>query len=130
MKKIILLLLLSTISIFSFSQDFYKVTQCRIEHYIEDKWVTTQTTYPSKMFVIIKGTTFKVTNEAGSSFQIYGKPEKEKYPTHTTFVWQGYDDEGEQVFLFLKTVGESNTIADFSVMYTNKICYVYSFLEQ
>jgi len=130
MKKIILSFVLILISLFSFSQNFYKVESCRIENYINEKWVTIETTYPKKMFVIIKGSNIKVTNEAGSLFQTYGEMFKESYPTHIAYVWRGYDDEGKEVFIFLKTANDFNTLVEFSVMYLNKICYVYTFAKQ
>lgn len=130
MKKIILSLALTLVSFFSFSQDFYKVGNCKIENYINDKWVTVETTYPKKMFVIIKGSNIKVTNEAGSSFQTYGEVVKEKYSTHIAYIWRGYDDEAQEVFIFLKTSGDFNTLVEFSVMYYNKTCYVYNLTQQ
>jgi uncharacterized protein YxeA len=124
MKKVTLILVAVLISAITFSQTFYKVTQCSYNVY-ENEWKTQETNYPDKMFVIVNKSNIKITNESESNFILYGEMKTNNYSTHTAYTWSAYDKEGSQCKVMFKVnKGEGNGICYLSVLY-GLICYDY-----
>jgi hypothetical protein len=78
----------------SFSQSFDKVEKAIVYSYQNDNWVTEQTTYPERMFIIIEGSEIRITNKTESKFVTYGYPKKENTKDYESNTWDAYDKDG------------------------------------
>lgn len=126
MKKVTLMLVAVLISVITFSQTFYKVSQCGYSVYEYNEWKKQETNYPQKMFVIMNNSNIKITNEGESNFILYGEMKTSTYSTHTAYTWDAYDKDGTQCKIIFKiNKEESNGICYFSVLY-GLTCFDYT----
>lgn len=128
MKKLFLSILFFIFSLFSFAQEFYQAKLCTIQKYIDDEWKQVSKFEPQSIFVIIKDAKFKITNEAESTFIVYGEVTYSKHKTHQTYYWQAYDDKGRDCTLFIKTPLDSDNIKELSIMFQD-VCVTYTFSD-
>lgn len=105
------------ISAITFSQTFYKVSQCSYNVY-ENEWKNQETNYPDKMFVIVNKSNIKITNDNESNFILYGEMKTNTYSTHTAYIWDAYDKQGRDCTIMFKVnKGEGNGVCYLSVLY-------------
>jgi len=130
MKKVILMMMAVLISAITFSQTFYKVTQCSYSLYINNEWVTQETNYPKKMFVILNKENIKITNESESNFVVYGKVETNEYSTHTALTWDAYDKNAVQCKIIIKiNKDDDDNKYSLSILYDTR-CLDYALSEK
>jgi hypothetical protein len=106
----------------SFAQYKYKVTRCNSHVYIRNEWKQFQENYPTKMFLTIDGSSFKINNEDHSVYTLYGEVKKEDYTNRTTYTWDAYDkDHQDCIAVLTQGISDSSTFS-FTVFY-EKECF-------
>lgn len=104
MKKLLVLLISMLLVTVSFAQEFVKVkrmTTIRYDNYKQD-WVDSETTYPTSIYVMLKGSEIIITSAYEQRVYTYGNPEKSNYSTHTAYTWSALDKKGEKLKFILK----------------------------
>ena len=116
MKKLTLIVVSLLTTLFSYSQDFSRVIKATKSEFKDDKWVVTDTQYPTDMFVIIKDWDIKI---GTSKLRTYDDPEKIVYEQHTCYSWKCIDAEGDKcMFMIKRFKPEVSTHILYGVVYT------------
>jgi hypothetical protein len=104
MKKVFLLLICAFFALTSFSQKFIKVERMTTLRYSDYKqnWEETETTYPTSIYVMIKGSEVIITSSYEQRIYTYGSPEKTDYTTHTVYTWKALDKDGTRLSFMIK----------------------------
>jgi hypothetical protein len=112
MKKVFLLLICAFFALTSFSQKFIKVERMTTLQYSDYKqnWEEVETTYPSSIFVMIKGSEVIITSSYEQRIYTYGDPEKTNYTTHTVYTWRALDKEGMRLSFMIKIFNNGSVI--------------------
>ena len=104
MKKLLVLLISMLLVTVSFAQEFIKVkrmTTITYDNYKQD-WVDGETTYPSSIYVMLKGSEVIITSAYEQRVYTYGSPEETKYTTHNTYLWNALDKSGTRLKFIIK----------------------------
>jgi hypothetical protein len=125
MKRILITLFIALTSFVTKSQDFYKVSEVSYETYRNEKWNADQTTYPENMFLIMEGSTIKITDASNSKYVTYGKPTHREYSTHTATWWNAYDNDGKSCIAMIKASNDNRDSYFVCFMYDK---YMYSYV--
>jgi len=102
MKKLFLVVSLLLLTTFCHSQSFDKVVKATLIKYIDGRWVDSESTYPEGMFIIMKGSEIKITNEGESKYVTYGEYKKTSYNDYVCYSWNCYDKNGRDCIFMMK----------------------------
>lgn len=112
MKKVFLLLVCALFALTSFSQEFIKVERMTTLEYSDYKqtWLEKETTYPTSIYVMIKGSEVIITSAYEQRIYTYGSPEKTTYSTHTVYTWKALDKDGTRLSFMIKIFNNGSII--------------------
>lgn len=104
MKKLLVLLISMLLVAVSFAQEFVKVKRMTTITYDDYKqeWVDGEYTYPSSIYVMIKGSQVIITSAYEQKIYTYGNPDKSEYSTHNAYTWSALDKKGEKLKFMIK----------------------------
>lgn len=88
----------------SFAQEFVKVKKMTTITYDDYKqeWVDGEYTYPSSIYVMIKGSQVIITSAYEQKIYTYGDPDKLEYSTHNAYIWNALDKKGDKLKFIIK----------------------------
>lgn len=88
----------------SFAQEFVKVKRMTTITYDDYKqeWVDGEYTYPSSIYVMIKGSQVIITSAYEQKIYTYGSPDKSEYSTHNAYTWSALDKKGDKLKFIIK----------------------------
>ena len=112
MKKLLVLVISMLLVTASFAQEFVKVkrmTTISYDNYKQD-WVDGESTYPSSIYVMIKGSQIIITSAYEQRIYTYGNPEETKYPTHSAYTWSALDKKGDKLKFIIKIFGTGQIV--------------------
>lgn len=80
----------------SFSQNFEKVYQMTTMSFdkVKKEWVEQNVTYPSGIYVMLKGSEVIITSDYQQRIYTYGEAQENDYPTHKSYTWKAIDKSG------------------------------------
>jgi len=123
MKKVTLIVVSLLLSLFTYSQSFDRVVRASKCEYINEKWVTVSTQYPTDVFVIIKDWEITV---GTYKFKTYDTPEKTTYENHVTYTWKCINGNGDKCFFMMKVFRpEITSHTLYSIVYQTGVMYEY-----
>ena len=86
-------------TLLTYSQDFNRVVRASKCEFINNKWVTVDTQYPTDIFVIMKDWDITI---GTYKFKTYDDYEKTTYDDHVTFTWKCVNGNGEKCYFMMK----------------------------
>ena len=112
MKKLFLLLVCALFALTSFSQKFIKVERMTTTEYdrYKQEWVDKEVTYPTSIYVMIKGSEVIITSSYEQRVYTYGTPEKSTYPTHSAYLWKALDKSGTRCTFIMKIFNSGEVV--------------------
>ena len=99
MKKLSLIVVCLLTTLLTYSQDFNRVVRASKCEFINNKWVTVDTQYPTDIFVIMKDWDITI---GTYKFKTYDDYEKTTYDDHVTFTWKCVNGNGEKCYFMMK----------------------------
>lgn len=104
MKKLLLLFISMLFVAISFAQEFVKVKRMTTITYdrIKEDWIDGEYTYPTSIYVMLKGSEIIITSDYEQRLYTYGNPHKVEYSTHTAYTWKALDKSGTSCHFILK----------------------------
>lgn len=123
MKKVTLIVVSLLLTLFSYSQSFDRVVRASKCEYINEKWVTVSTQYPTDIFVIMKDWEITI---GTYKFKTYDQSEKTIHDDHITYTWKCVNGNGEQCFFMMKVFNPTITSHMlYSIVYPTGVMYEY-----
>lgn len=124
MKKLSLIVVSLLVTLFSYSQDFGKIVRASKCEFINNKWVSVETQYPTEMFIIMKDWEITI---GTYKLRTYGDYEVNKYEDHICYTWKAVNSEGKKCFFLMKKFRqEITTHMLYAVLYPEyEIMYEY-----
>jgi hypothetical protein len=112
MKKLLLLFISMFFVAISFAQELVKVKRMTTMTYDRNKeeWVDGEYTYPSSIYVMIKGSNIIITSAYEQKIYTYGSPEKTEYPTHNAYIWSALDKKGDKLKFIIKIFNTGDVV--------------------
>lgn len=115
MKKATLIVVSLLLTLFSYAQDFNRISRATKLEFRDEKWNLVETQYPTDLFVIIKDWDITV---GTYKLKTYDVPEKTTYEDHITFTWKCVDKDGDKCFFMIKKFRpEITTHLIYSIVY-------------
>ena len=115
MKKLSLIVVSLLTTLFSYSQDFNRVTNITKSTWDGDKWNIVSSNQPTDMFIIINEWDIKI---GSYKFRTYDTPDKTTYDTHVCYTWKCIDKDGNKcMFLMKKFKPEISTHMLYAILY-------------
>lgn len=116
MKKFILLII-CFVTTNCFSQDFYKVKKSILQVHNGYEWVDKKVLYPDGMFIIVKDSEIKITNRSESKYITYGDVKEKRFTTHTTYIWDCYNEDGKDCLFMMKISNRETNDVSFNFVF-------------
>jgi hypothetical protein len=115
MKKLSLIVVGLLTTLFSYSQDFNRVTNITKSTWDGNKWNIISSNQPTDMFIIINEWDIKI---GSYKFRTYDTPDKTTYDTHVCYTWKCIDKDGNKcMFLMKKFKPEISTHMLYAILY-------------
>jgi hypothetical protein len=124
MKKLSLIVVSLLLTLFSYSQEFDRVTNVTQYSWSGIKWEIVDSNQPKNMFIIIKDWNISI---GSIKFKTYDIPEKNVYETHTTMAWKCIDEKGNNCIFMMKffSVDGSKYIV-YTIVYSSGTMFEYN----
>jgi hypothetical protein len=116
MKKVTLIVVCLLLTLFSYSQDFYRVVQASKSEWNGTEWKTVSSSKPTDLFIISKDWDITI---GEYKFRTYDDYEKTTFEDHVTYSWKCINGEGVKcIFMIKKFKPEISSHALYSVLYS------------
>jgi hypothetical protein len=99
MKKVTLIVVGLLLTLFSYAQEFVRVTNVNHYSWSGSKWEYMETNKPKDMFIIIKDWNISI---GSVKFKTYDLPDKTIHENHTTMSWKCVDELGNNCMFMMK----------------------------
>ena len=123
MKKVTLMVVSLLLTLFTYSQSFDRVVRASKCEFINEKWITVSTQYPTDVFIIIKDWEITI---GTYKFKTYDNWQKTIYDTHITYTWKCVNGEGSKCYFMMKKFPpEVTSHTLYSIVYDTGVMYEY-----